>query len=146
MPTIQVAREIAAPAAALFALAQDYGQRLAWDPFLRGLRFLDGARAAAPGVRVAVQAHNGLRMEVRYTVVRPPEQVAVVMERGPRVFRSFAGAWIFRAIEGGRTRVAFRYHFRLPALLLPLGPLVGAILRREMRRRLAGLAAGVGPR
>jgi len=60
MPVVESSGEIRAPREALFALTQDYYVRLEWDPFLRGLRFLDGATAPAPGVRVWVRAHNGL--------------------------------------------------------------------------------------
>src|SRR4051812_13589743 len=70
VPTIQAVLDIEAPISPLFDLAQDYRLRLTWDPFLRELKFRDGASAAAVGVRVWVRAHNGLTMEVEYLTLR----------------------------------------------------------------------------
>jgi ribosome-associated toxin RatA of RatAB toxin-antitoxin module len=139
MPTVESTVEIEAPAAALFALAQDYDLRLRWDPFLREMEFLDGASEAAVGGRVRVRARNGLGMEVRYTTLEPPGHVAVVMVKGPWIFRTFAGAWRFRALGPARTQVSFRYHFRgrWRALERP----VACVLRREMDRRVRALKA-----
>lgn len=141
MPTVQAALEINAPADALFALAQDYHLRLEWDPFLREMRFRDGATEAAVGVRVWVRAKNGLSMEVRYITLKPPEQVAMTLVDGPRIFRQFSGAWLFKALSPARTRVTFRYHFATwPRLLSPLlDPVVSRVLTREMEARLRGL-------
>ena len=139
MPTVHSTVEIQAPAAALFALSQDYEERLRWDPFLREMRFLDGATVAAVGTRVWVRARNGLTMEVRTTTLEPPARVAVTMVKGPWIFRSFAGAWSFKASSPGSTRVSFRYHFtsRLP----PLDRALAWVLRREMDRRVRALKA-----
>jgi ribosome-associated toxin RatA of RatAB toxin-antitoxin module len=141
MPTVHAEIEIAASAAPLFALAQDYGLRLEWDPFLREMRFRDGATEAAVGVRVWVRAHNGLSMEVRYITLNPPEQVAMTMTDGPWIFRQFSGTWLFKPVTPTRTRVTFRYSFAIkPRMLAPLlDPLISAVLKRDMERRLAGL-------
>jgi hypothetical protein len=96
--------EIRAPRGALFDLAQDYYVRTEWDPFLREMRFLDGATEAAPGVRVRVRAKNGLSMEVEYVTVARPERVAVRITRGPFFFENFAGSWLFQDAGGGVTR------------------------------------------
>ncbi len=143
MPTIQAELDIAAPQAPLFDLAQDYARRLDWDPFLRAIEFRGGAREAAVGVRVWVRAKKGLSMEVEYITLRRPEQVAMTMIEGPAIFRRFSGAWLFRALAPGRTRVIFRYHFAArPTWLAPLiEPVIGALLRRDMAARLAGLRA-----
>lgn len=139
MPTIHTSAEINAPAAPLFDLLQDYGLRLAWDPFLREMRFLDSAEEAAVGVRVWVRAHNGLTMEVEYITLRRPEQVAMTMTKGPLIFRQFSGAWVLKALSPERTRVTFRYHFAVrPAILAPLlDPVVRRVLSRDMEQRLA---------
>lgn len=141
MPTIQAVLEVAVPAAPLFDLAQDYGLRLAWDPFLRDMKFRGGAREAAVGVRVWVRARNGLAMEVEYITLRRPEQVAMKMVDGPRMLAQFSGAWLFKAVGEGTTRVTFRYNFtcRPRALAWALEPVVARILRRDMQARLAGL-------
>lgn len=141
MPTIRSGIEIAAPPDALFDLAQSYELRLVWDPFLRAMRFLDGATTAAVGTRVWVRAKNGLTMEVRYITLERPTQVAMTMTRGPAVFRQFAGAWNFRAIADGRTQVVFKYNYALrPAWLAPvLEPVVTRVLQHDMDARLAAL-------
>lgn len=141
MPTIQAALDIAAPAAPLFDLAQDYGLRLVWDPFLRDMQFRGGATEAAVGVRVWVRARNGLAMEVEYITLRRPEQVAMKMVAGPRMFAQFSGAWLFKEQAPGRTRVTFRYNFacRPRALAWALEPVVARVLRRDMQARLVGL-------
>jgi ribosome-associated toxin RatA of RatAB toxin-antitoxin module len=138
MPTIQCSEEIAAGAAELFALGQDYERRLSWDPFVRNLRYLDGATESRVGVNVRVKARNGLTMVVRYTTVRAPSHVAIAMVSGPAMFRTFCGAWTFGPVSEVRTRVTFRYHFTLRTRVAAwiLGPLVATILRWEMGRRL----------
>lgn len=141
MPTIQAVLDIAAPVAPLFDLAQDYGLRLTWDPFLKEMKFRDGASEAAVGVRVWVRAHNGLTMEVEYITLRRPEQVAMKMVAGPRMFTQFSGAWLFKSVEPGLTRVTFRYNFacRPRALAWAVEPVVSRVLRRDMQARLVGL-------
>lgn len=141
MPTIQVVLDVAAPIGPLFDLAQDYGLRLTWDPFLREIKFRDGATDAAVGVRVWVRAKNGLTMEVEYITLRRPEQVAMKMVAGPRLFAQFSGAWLFKEMDPGRTRVTFKYNFacRPRALAWAIEPVVGRVLRRDMQARLVGL-------
>lgn len=145
MPTISAELEIDAPQAALFALTQDYGLRLRWDPFVREIVYRDGATGTAVGVRVWVRARNGLTMEVEYITVKPPEQVAMKMVDGPWLFRQFSGAWLFRQVTPTRTRVIFRYNFATrPALLAPAAdPVVARVLTRDMRQRLQGLKTSV---
>lgn len=141
MPTIQAEIEVEAAQGPLFALAQDYDLRLRWDPFLREMKFRGGAREAAVGVRVWVRAHNGLTMEVEYITLRAPEQVAMRMVAGPAIFRQFAGAWLFKPVAPGRTRVIFRYNFATRPRLLAraVEPIVGRVLLRDMQARLRGL-------
>ena len=141
MPTIAAELEIAAPQAELFALAQDYELRLRWDPFLKSMKFRDGATEAAVGVRVWVRARNGLAMEVEYITVHPPDQVAMKMTAGPWLFRQFSGAWLFKPLAEDRTRVVFRYNFTTrPRLAAPVvEPIVARVLTRDMRLRLEGL-------
>ena len=149
MSVIACAVDIAAPAAPLFALSQDYPHRLRWDPFLREARLLDGAQSAAVGVRAWCVAHNGLGMETIYVSFQPPTVVAVKMTRGPRIISSFAGSWRFTELptqSGARhTRVVFRYQIagRPRLLAFSLNPLLGAIIRREAQRRLLALKRAV---
>jgi ribosome-associated toxin RatA of RatAB toxin-antitoxin module len=141
VPIVEDTVLIAAPPDALFALSQDYALRLEWDPFLRELKFLDGATEAAVGVRVWVRAWTGLTMEVEYVSVNPPHTVAMKMLRGPRLFRQFAGTWMFRPHPSGRTEVVFRYAFttRWRWLHWLLDPLIRVVFRRDIRGRLRGL-------
>jgi len=141
MPVVESTGEIRAPREALFALTQDYYNRLEWDPFLRDLRFMDGATSPAPGVRVWVRARNGLSMLVEYVTVTPPERVAVKLVRGPFFFASFAGSWIFHEAGEDRTRVTFRYGFR--TRWRPLRPVldrvISAVFTRDIAARLRAL-------
>jgi ribosome-associated toxin RatA of RatAB toxin-antitoxin module len=145
MPTIDTSADIEAPAAVVFALAQDYDLRLAWDSFLREIRFDDGARAAAVGVRATVKARNGIGMTVEYVTFEPPHRVAVRMVSRSRLFERFAGTWSFEPIAPARTRVVFRYGFetRSRALRPLLDPVIAWRLTREMRKRVAGLKRAV---
>ena len=141
MPVIERSVVVRAPREALFALTQDYYLRLEWDPFLRALRFMDGATAPAPGVRVWVRARNGLGMLVEYVTVLPPERVAVRLVRGPFFFESFAGSWIFHPEGDGSTRVVFRYGFRTrwPLLRPVLDRAISAVFGRDLRVRVRAL-------
>jgi ribosome-associated toxin RatA of RatAB toxin-antitoxin module len=143
MPIVSATIEIAAPPGALFALSQDYGLRRAWDPFIREMRFLDGAKKAGEGVRVAGRAWNGMTMEVRFTSFRPPRSVAMRMTRGPWFFAQFAGTWVFEPTGAG-SRVTFRYFFRTkPALFRSiLEPIIAWAFRRDIEARLRGLKRG----
>ena len=141
MPTVEAKIDIAAPQDAVFDLAQDYALRLRWDPFLREMKFLDGAAEAAIGVRVWVRAKNGLSMEVVYLTLDRPLSVAMKMTSGPRVFERFAGSWRFEPVAGGNTRVTFRYGFETRvALLRPLlDRVIARIFARDIEHRLQGL-------
>lgn len=126
---------------ALFALTQDYGRRLEWDPFLRSARLVGGATRAGLGARAWCVAHNRLGMETQYVSFNPPTVAAVKMTRGPWFIGAFAGSWRFLPEADGRTRVVFRYSVRgrprwLQALL---NPILVRVFAREVRRRLEGL-------
>jgi ribosome-associated toxin RatA of RatAB toxin-antitoxin module len=141
MPLVERSILVQASAEDLFALSQDYARRRDWDPFTRELRFLAGAGAPGPGVRVAVVTSNGLAMEVDTISWDPPRLVAMRMVQGPRIFESLAGSWRFDALEDGRTRVSFRYHFRLA--WWSLRPLAEPIAAWRMGRVIAGRLAGL---
>lgn len=141
MPVVEREIQIEVGRAAVFALTQDYYLRLEWDPFLRDLRFLDGATGPAPGVRVWVRARNGLQMQVEYVTVDPPERVAVQMVRGPFFFQAFAGTWLFKSVSETSTRVVFRYGFRTRwRWLRPiLDRVIAAIFARDIAARVKAL-------
>ncbi|OLD64938.1 MAG: hypothetical protein AUI47_03645 [Acidobacteria bacterium 13_1_40CM_2_68_5] len=141
MPVVERSLLINAPRDALFDLAQDYGLRLKWDPFLREMRFLDGADEAAVGVRVSVRAWTGLTMVAEYLTLNRPQLVAMKMVRGPFIFRQFAGSWQFQPHAGGSTEVTFRYQFetRWRGLWWLVNPVIAWVFGRDIRRRLWGL-------
>lgn len=130
---------------ALFALTQDYGRRLEWDPFLRSARLVGGATEAGPGVRAWCVAHNRLGMETEYVSFTPPKVAAVKMTRGPWFIGGFAGSWRFFPEPDGRTRVVFRYSVQArPRWLQPLlNPILVRVFSREVRARLEGLRSFV---
>lgn len=144
MPRIAAQCEIAAPAAALFALSQDYALRRAWDPFTRHIEFLDGAPAAALGVRARGRSWHGMTMEVEYIAFDPPFRASMAMRRGPWFFSHFAGTWRFSACAFERTRVEFIYTYKLRWrwLTAPIAPLVHRVFRRDVHARLQGLRQG----
>lgn len=144
MPVVEESLLIRAPQQPLFDLAQDYRLRLKWDPFLRDLRFLDGAVEAAVGVRVWVRAWTGLTMVVEYVVLSRPEVAAMKMVEGPFLLHQFAGSWRFRPHPDGSTEVIFRYVFetRWRRLRWLLDPVVRWVFRRDVRKRLRGLKRG----
>ena len=147
MPVVQDSIFIHAPQEPLYRLLQDYALRLRWDPFLRQMRFLDGATEAAVGVRTWVRAWTGLTMETVYTTLSSPSVVAMKMTRGPWFFTQFAGSWRLEPVgtkPSQGTRVTFRYSFttRWPWLRRILDPAVQRVFQRDIRGRLAGLKAG----
>lgn len=144
MAIVENSVAVDAPVADLFSLSQDESLRKRWDPFVRGMRLVGGASKGTRGARVWVRAWTGMTMEVVFTSFRPPRSVAMKMVRGPWLFRSFAGTWLFHALPGGRTRITFRYRFVVGGgLLSPLvDRLVAWIFRRDVRARLRGLKRG----
>lgn len=143
--TFEQSVEIAASAADLFALTQDYGRRLEWDPFLRSAELVGGAGAPGVGVRAYCVAHSGLGMETEYVSYSPPRVAAVKMTRGPWVVQSFAGSWRFNEVVAGRTRVGFRYNLQARPRWLSwlLTPLLARVFAHDTRKRLAALKAAV---
>jgi len=144
MPVVEESLLIRAPQQPLFDLAQDYRLRLAWDPFLRDLRFLGDAREAALGVRVWVKAWTRLTMVVEYVALNRPEVAAMKMVEGPAFLQQFAGSWRFKPHPDGSTEVIFRYVFetRWRRLRWLVDPMVGWVFGRDTRKRLRGLKRG----
>ena len=125
----------------VFSLTQNYARRLTWDPFLRSAVLLNGASAPSVGVRAWCVTHGGIGMETEYVSFQPPHVVAVKMTRGPRMLESFAGTWEFDSVQGGRTRVTFRYHLRARPgwLAWVLEPVAKWWFSRETRLRIMAL-------
>jgi hypothetical protein len=127
-----------------FTLSQTYGElRYRWDPFVREQRLLDGATAAAKGVRTWTKSRHHLTMVSEYVTFRPPTQVGMRMVSGPWFFRTFSGGWNFAPAAGGGTDATWRYNFTIrPRWLAPVADRVGTwLLGRDIRRRLDAFAA-----
>jgi hypothetical protein len=127
-----------------FAVSQTTGEiRYRWDRFVSEQSLLDGADAPAKGVRTRTRSRHRLTMVSRYTSFRPPTQVGMTMVDGPWFFKSFAGGWSFRPVEGG-TEATWRYTFTIrPAFLAPIADRIGlVVLGRDIDRRIAGYAKG----
>ena len=144
MPTVEASIEIAAADHVVFDLAQDYALRLEWDPFVREIRFQDGATELAAGILVWVKAKNGLAMSVEYVTVDRPRRVAIKMVSKSLLFERFAGTWLFEPRGPERTHVLFRYGFeaRWGPLRRLLNRVIAARFSADIRQRLAGLKRG----
>jgi len=131
--------------AQVFALTQDYSQRLVWDPFLRRAELVGGVVAPGVGVRAWRVARLGLGMETEYVSFAPPRIAAVKMTRGPWALECFGGAWEFTQAGNGATTVAFRYQFRTrPHWLAWLfEPLARRWFSWETRKRVVALQAAL---
>ena len=145
MPIVTDSIRIDAAPGGPFALSQHCNLRTEWDPTVRSMRFLDGARDPAVGVRVRVRVWAGLTTEVQFVSFRPPASAAMKMTHGPWFFRRFAGTCLVKPVPGGATEVTFRYAFatRWRWLAWLLDPLIGRILFWDLRAKLGGLKWGV---
>ncbi len=141
MTTFRQAIDVRADANFLFALTQDYGHRLDWDPFLKEARLLGDACQPGIGVRAWCVARSGLGMETEYVSFRPPHVAAVRMTRGPAILQSFAGSWRFTPSREGWTRVSFAYCLQARPWWLRwlLNPVLHRVFARDTQRRLQAL-------
>lgn len=143
MPRVESSVEIDLPAEQAFRLSQTYGElRYRWDPFVHEQHLLDGATAAAKGVRTSTTSRHRLRMVSEYVSFKPPHQVGMKMVEGPWFFEQFSGGWSFQELDAGRTRATWRYTFRCrPAVIRPVAERIGTwFLGRDIDRRLAAFA------
>ena len=143
MRSLEAAIEIHARPEEVFDLIHDYARRLNWVPFLREARLLDGAPAAAQGVKTLCTARarfGGLAME-RCTSPSSPARGRGEDDWGPAVLEAFAASLRQEDIGAGCTRVTYRFNFATrPRWLRAIAdPLAAALFRRETRRRLEAL-------
>jgi hypothetical protein len=146
MPVVEAVATVPVPADVAFAVSQTTGPvRLRWDPFIHRQYFLDGATHPGKGVRTFTRSWHGLTMVSEYVSFAPPTNVGMKMLRGPWFFEMFAGGWRFvPAADPGHTVATWRYSFRCrPVVLRPITHRIGRwVLGRDIRRRIAGFAAG----
>jgi hypothetical protein len=144
VPRVESTVTVPLPPDRAFALSQTYGElRYRWDPFVREQRLLDGATAAAKGVRTWTRSRHRLTMVSEYVNFRPPGHVGMRMVEGPWFFRSFSGGWNFVPTPGGGSEATWRYSFTVrPAWLARVADRIGVwLLGRDIRRRLDAFAA-----
>ena len=144
MRSLAAVIEIRASPETVFDVIHDYARRLSWDPFLREARLLDGASEAGPGVKalcVARSGFGGFAMETVYVSYERPRVAAVRMTRGPAVLETFAASLRHDPVDGGLTRVTYRFHCstRPRWLRALLDPVAAALFLREVRQRLLRL-------
>ncbi|MEU5550365.1 SRPBCC family protein [Micromonospora sp. NPDC047793] len=146
MPVVEAVAVVPVPPNLAFAISQTtMPVRRRWDPFVRSQHFVDGAVRPDKGVRTFTRSRHGFSMVSEYVSYAPPTTVGMKMVRGPWFFEMFAGGWRFApAAEPGHSVATWRYHFRCrPALLRPVADRIGTwLLGRDIRRRIAGYAAG----
>lgn len=144
MPRVSATVTVPLDCERAFALSQTYGElRYRWDPFVREQRLLDGATAAARGVRTWTRSRHGLTMVSEYVAFRPPGHVGMRMVTGPPFFRTFSGGWNFTPVDdGAATEATWRYNFTIrPSWLAPIADRLGTwLLGRDIRRRLDAFA------
>ena len=144
LPRAALSIEINAPCAVVFDVIHDYGRRLEWDTLLREARLLDGATAAGLGVRslcVGTWHSAFLALETEYIRFEPGKVAAVRLTNRPLFFDQFAATLRHEATDEVRSRTTYIYFFRArPAFLSPiLEPIMNALLRREVKKRLCSL-------
>ena len=82
--SVEAAIEIRASPEEVFDLIHDYARRLAWDPFLKEARLLEGAKAAGPGIKALCTARSGsagLVMETVHLSLDRPRVIASALFR-----------------------------------------------------------------
>ena len=149
MPVVEAQRVVPVSPDVAFVVSQTTGAiRLRWDRFIVEQHHLDGATAAAKGVRTQTRQRFGLTMISRYVSFRPPTSVGFAMERGPWFFAKMGGGWRFEPAQGDpeRTLATWRYNFSCrPVWLAPLAERIGSVLlKREIERRIDGFVVGCG--
>jgi ribosome-associated toxin RatA of RatAB toxin-antitoxin module len=130
---------IEAAAELVFDFTQDYTRRLIWDTFLKSAVLVEGAINAGKGVKAYCVAKNGLGMTTEYVTYNRPKVTAVKMIKGPYLFKSFLGSWLFQAIDVNKTEISFLYSFSLRFPFNLMSGLVKNNLQKNVRQRLLDL-------
>ena len=145
VPVVEAVITVPVPPAVAFAVSQTVAPvRYRWDPFVREQYFTGGATAPGRGVRTFTRSRHGFTMTSEYVSYAPPSHVGMKMVEGPWFFAVFAGGWRFAPTGDGQTVATWRYNFQCrPRAMRPLAHLLGRwLLGRDIRRRIAGYAAG----
>jgi ribosome-associated toxin RatA of RatAB toxin-antitoxin module len=130
---------IEAAAEPVFDFTQDYTKRLIWDTFLKSATLVEGAKNAEKGVKAYCVAKNGLGMTTEYVTFNRPKVTAIKMIKGPYLFKSFLGSWLFQEIGVNKTEISFLYSFSLRFPFNLLSRMVKNNLQKNVRQRLLDL-------
>jgi ribosome-associated toxin RatA of RatAB toxin-antitoxin module len=126
----------------VFDYTQDYNNRLKWDTFLKQAELIEGAMAADRGVKAYCVAKNGLGMETEYVTFNRPKVTAIKMTKGPYLFKSFLGSWVFKEIDN-ITEVSFLYSFSLRFPFNLLDSFITSHLQKNVQQRLIDLKENI---
>lgn len=135
---VSVSSIVAMPVDALFWLSQDYTRRLEWDVYLSEAYLLNSQTIAAVGVQSFCKSKGGSVLVSKYIAFSPPTHAVVQMTKGPWALVKFSGTWRFKELSATTTEVHFIYNFKVRPLFLRwlLEPIIGAVYRKDMQRRL----------
>jgi hypothetical protein len=153
MPHGRVRDIIPASSREVFDMLHDYSRRMEWDTLLSEAYLTDGHRAAAVG---AVSVCRGKRrlgaiaMKTQYVAFKPGEVAAVRMVNRPPLFDTFAATIRHGpcpaprdappgSLESSWVEYTFTFTARPKFLRFLLHPIMGALFRRETRKRLRAL-------
>ena len=144
MPHGKVREVVGASRGEVFALLHDYGRRLEWDTLLAAAYLTDGYEQAELGAVSVCQGKRrlgGLALKTRYIVFKPGEVAAIKMVNRPLFFETFAATIRHGDVAGGNSWVEYTFEFtaRPKWLRWVLHPVMGAMFRRETRKRLGAL-------
>jgi hypothetical protein len=144
MPVVEAVVTVPVSPELAFAVSQTTAPiRYRWDPFVRTQRFVGSATRPDKGVQTFTRSRHGFSMISEYVSFVPGSHVGMKMVRGPWFFSTFGGGWRFSAAPDG-TVATWRYNFQCrPRFLQPIAHRFGTwLLERDIRRRIAGFAAG----
>lgn len=140
---------IQAPAREVFDLVHDYTRRLEWDTLLSAAYLEDGYAGAAKGatsVCVGRWYLGRIALKTVYVVFDRPEVAAVKMVNRPPFFDTWAASLRHEDTDNGASRIVYAFHFTAKPRILRfvLDPLMEAIFRSEVRKRLRALKRHFG--
>jgi len=127
----------------VFDFTQDYDKRLIWDTFLKKAYLTDGAENAAKGVKAYCVAKNGLGMTTEYITFNRPKVTAIKMTKGPYLFKSFLGSWMFKKMNENKTEVTFLYSFSLRFPFNLITKVIRNNLQKNVQQRLIDLKTNI---
>jgi hypothetical protein len=138
--------QIKCPPQLVFDYTQDYRQRLYWDTFLKKAELIEGATKSDKGVKAFCVAKNGLGMVTEYVSFNGPGATAIKITKGPYLFKSFLGPWIFKEIQPRLTEVILLYSFQLRFPFNLAAGLIKGNLQTNVRQQLRDLKSNIEAR